>query len=244
MARLQARRLTVPFLPKTSVADRDVAVLVPAAGAGRRMGGVQKPLLELRGRPVLAWAIQPFLDHPAVVEIVVAVPADVAAAPPMWLTESPRVRVISGGETRTDSVGAALAAVSDSVRRVVIHDGARPLVRREWIDACLEVCAEGAGGVIGYPAVDTIKEVAGLTVVSTPDRSKLWQVQTPQAFPREMLERAYRERGAGDAPSDDAALVERSGGAIRVVEGGTENVKITRVEDVAVVEALLAQLKL
>ncbi len=220
----------------------DVGALVPAAGAGRRMGGVQKPFLELRGRPVLLWALQPFLDHPAVIDIVVALPHELALTPPAWLVGLPGVRVVRGGETRTDSVGAALASLIDDVHRVVVHDGARPLVRREWIDACLAACGPGRGAVIGFPVSDTIKEVdASGRVASTPDRDRLWQVQTPQAFPRELLEAAYAAPNDPGTPTDDAGLVERCGGAVHVVRGDATNVKLTRPEDVVVAEAWLSK---
>lgn len=208
------------------------------------MGGVRKPLLELAGRPVLHWALQPFLNHPDVEVVVVALPAEAAGDPPSWLVQHPRVAVVAGGATRTDSVGAALAALPPVVTRVIVHDGARPIVRQAWIDGCLEVCGRGEGAVVGYPARDTLKEVgADARIESTPDRSRLWQVQTPQAFPRALLERAYAEAGPSDAPTDDAGLVERLGASVRVVQGDATNVKITRPEDLVLAEALLEQVK-
>ena len=96
--------------------------------------------------------------------------------------------------------------------------------------------------MIGYPAVDTIKEVGeGNRVTGTPDRSRLWQVQTPQAFPRDLLERAYRERTDRATPTDDAGLVERCGGIVQLVHGDASNLKLTRPEDLAIAEAWLAQ---
>lgn len=206
------------------------------------MGGVRKPLLELAGRPVLEWALQPFLDHAEVDVVVVALPAEAAAEPPSWLVQHPRVKVVAGGATRTDSVGAALDALPAHVKVVMVHDGARPVVRPEWIDRCLDVCRNGEGAVVGYPARDTLKEVgAGDRIEGTPDRSRLWQVQTPQAFPRTLLERAYAEASPSDAPTDDAGLVERLGAPVRVVRGDATNVKITRPEDLALAEVLIVQ---
>lgn len=205
------------------------------------MGGVRKPLLEIHGRPVLAWALQPFLDHPDVTQVVVALPAGLAADPPVWLSAHPVVTLVEGGASRTASVGTALNALGPDVRRVIVHDGARPIVRREWIDTCLAAASEGFGAVIGYPAVDTIKEVSDDgRVTGTPDRSRLWQVQTPQAFPRELLDQAYAQVAPLGAASDDAALVEKVGGVVRLVLGGTENVKITHPGDVVRAEVLLS----
>ncbi len=215
---------------------------MPAAGAGRRMGGVRKAFLELDGQPILLRAIRPFLETSGVECVVVALPPDQAARPPAWLTGAdPRVRVVAGGATRGESVAAALAALPPAVEVVLVHDGARPLVTRGLVERCLRAAAAGRAVVAGVPAVDTLKEVdASGQVVRTPPRGRYWHAQTPQAFPRRLLERAYRRaRENGVEGTDDASLVELLGGEVEMVEGSPCNLKVTRPEDLILAKRLL-----
>lgn len=215
-----------------------VGVAVPAAGQGRRMGGVRKAFLELEGEPVLVHALRPFLARDEVVAVAVALSPEDAEDPPEWLAAlDPRVRVVPGGATRTESVRRAVRALPDGLRVVVVHDAARPLVRPDVVARCIELAAAGEGAVAGVPAVDTLKETDETGVVSrTLDRSRIWQAHTPQAFPAAWALEAYQDGGEA---TDDAALVERLGGRIRMVDGGRWNLKVTRREDVPVAEALL-----
>ena len=215
---------------------------MPAAGAGRRMGGIRKAFLELDGQPILLRAIRPFLETRGVECVVVALPPDQAAHPPAWLTGAdPRVRVVAGGATRGDSVAAAVAALPPAVEVVLVHDGARPLVARGLVERCLRAAAAGRAVVAGVPAVDTLKEVdASGRVVRTPPRGRYWHAQTPQAFPRPLLERAYRRaRENGVEGTDDASLVELLGGEVEMVEGSPRNLKVTRPEDLILAGCLL-----
>lgn len=216
-----------------------VGVAVPAAGSGRRMGGVRKPFLELAGEYVLVRALRPFLADERVERVVVALaPAD-AASPPEWLVDlDPRIRVVAGGATRGASVATCLQAIPDDVHVIAVHDAARPLVDEEVVRRCLDVAASGVGAVAGCPAVDTMKIVdEGAYIRSTPDRSTLWHAHTPQVFPAEALRRAY---GSGETgATDDAALVEGEGVRVRMIDDGGLNPKITRPADLGVVEAIL-----
>jgi len=219
-----------------------VAVLIPAGGAGRRMGGVHKPMLDIAGTPMLLRSITPFLQRSDVARVIVALPSDVAAEPPAWLTQDARVSVVAGGAERGDSVRNALAALDDDADVVLVHDAARPLVTHAIIERCIHAAAGGRAAVAAVPVVDTIKEVdAGGRITATPDRRRLWAAQTPQAFPVAMLRRAH-ERAAQEriGATDDAALVARYGDEAIVVEGAPDNIKITTPADVAIVEALLA----
>lgn len=212
---------------------------MPAAGSGRRMGGARKPFLELDGEPVLVHALRPFLAHPDVVAVVVALAPPDAAEPPGWLTGlDDRIQVVAGGDTRAESVARALEVLPADLDVIAVHDAARPVVTEATVAACVEVAASGVGAVAGCPAVDTMKEVDGDgRIVGTPDRSRLWRAHTPQVFPAPVLRRAYAGV-LGDA-TDDASLVERAGGVVRMVDGGAWNLKVTRPEDVPVAEALL-----
>lgn len=216
-----------------------VGIAVPAAGAGRRMGGVRKPFLELAGEPVLLHALRPFLAEERVVSVVVALAPDDASSPPPWIVAlDERIRVVAGGETRTDSVRAALSAIPADVDILGVHDAARPLLTADVVGRCIDVAEQGHGAVAGSPAVDTLKEVGpDGAIVSTPDRTRFWHAHTPQVFPAALLRRAYE--AGGMSATDDAALVERVGGGIRMVDDGPSNMKVTRPEDVAVAEAVL-----
>lgn len=216
-----------------------VGVAVPAAGSGRRMGGVRKPFLELRGEPVLVHALRPFLADPRVVAVSVALGEADAADPPSWLTGlDPRIRVVRGGATRAESVRAALEALPADVDVIAIHDAARPLVTREVVSRCVDVAVSGEGAVAGCPAVDTMKEVDGAgRVEGTPDRTRLWHAHTPQVFPAAVVRRAYAGR-LGSA-TDDASLVEGSGTPVRMVDGGPTNLKVTRPDDLLLADAVL-----
>ncbi len=227
-------------VPDPGPGGAPVGVVVPAAGAGRRMGGVKKTFLELRGVPVLLHALRPFLARGDVVSVVVALAPEDAAEPPDWLAGAdPRLHLVSGGATRSDSVRAGLAALPASVGVVLIHDGARPLVTGTVIDQCVAEARGGRGAVAGFPAVDTMKEVDDRhCIVRTPDRSRLWHAQTPQAFPRWMADEAYALQ-AGDLATDDASLVEGAGHPVIMVEAGPWNLKVTRPEDVAIADLIL-----
>lgn len=204
------------------------------------MGGARKAFLELGGEPVLVHALRPFLADARVVSVVVALSADDAARPPSWLPAlDVRIRVVAGGATRTESVRRALGALPDDVDVIAVHDAARPLVTREVVDRCIAIAAGGEGAVAGHAAVDTIKIVdEELRVVETPERARLWHAHTPQVFPAELVRVAYAS--AEEAGTDDASLVERAGGAVRMVEDGTSNLKVTRPEDLPLAESLLA----
>lgn len=218
-----------------------VAVLVPAAGAGRRMGGVRKPFIDVGGRSVLDWALSGFLDRDDVVEVVVALeggegPADIAGG-------DPRIRVVEGGDDRFGSVANALDRVESPATVIAVHDGARPFPPPGTIDECVRLAASGWGAVAGVRAVDTVKRTdAGGRIVDTPPRDALWYAQTPQVFPRELFARAVAHcRAHGIAPTDDAAMVEALGARLRMVPSSGANLKITRPEDIVIAEAFVAR---
>lgn len=218
------------------------AAVVVAGGSGRRMGAaVRKQYLEILGEPVLLRAVRPFVEHPGIGPVVVVLPAEDAGSPPSWLLDL-GVRVVAGGAERGDSVWNGLAAVPADAEVVLIHDGARPFVSSAVIDRVLAgACAGGA--IAAVSVTDTIKEVDGDRIAGTPERARLRQAQTPQGFPRALLLDVYaRARSDGAAATDDAALFERYGYPVRIVEGAPENVKITRPADLLLAEALARSL--
>ena len=217
-----------------------VALLVPAAGIGARMGGVRKPLLELGGRTVLEWALAPFLARDDVVEVVVALGIH---GPGDRLGRDKRVRAVRGGRSRFESVANAFDCLKSDATVIAVHDGARPFPPPPAIDACFRLAAAGISSVAGIPAVDTVKRVTEQgAIVETPPRRTVWYAQTPQVFPRDLFARAVEHCRAGGAPpTDDASMVEGLGVDVRMVEASAANLKITRPEDVVFAEVLIAE---
>ncbi len=207
------------------------------------MGEVFKPFLVAGGDPLLLHALRPFLRHPRVGRIALALPREIADAPPPWIRAlQERVIVVPGGETRTASVLAALEALPSNLDVVMVHDGARPLLTRALVDRVLGAVGNGAGAVAGTPAFDTLKEVGEEREVErTIDRTRVWQAQTPQAFPAAaFLENCRTAVREGTEATDDAAVFEAGGGRVRMVQGERWNLKVTVPEDLTVVEAILA----
>lgn len=232
-------------MPDAEVQGRPtLGVAIPAAGMGRRMGGKRKPLLELRGEPILLHTLRPFLAHPNVAAIVVSLAPEEYEDPPPWLMDFGRdVELVLGGTSRGESVGNALKALPASVDLVAVHDAARPLVTGEILDRCIDAVAENRGAVAGWPAVDTLKQVGeGGKIQTTLPRNEVWHAQTPQVFPRDLLIRAYdHAEESGISDTDDSALVERVGGEVVMVEGSPWNLKVTLPQDLPLAEFLLGK---
>ena len=226
-----------------------ITAIVVAGGTGERLGvSGGKQLALVAGRPVLSWSLLALERSGRVDGIVLVCPRQrhdeyrlTAVAP---LAMGIPVVFAPSGDTRQESVASGLAATPDHAELILVHDGARPLVTpilvADVIDA-LEGAELAAGVVVGQPSVDTLKLVDGNRVLSTPERSRFWTVQTPQVFRARNLREAYaRAETEGFCGTDDASLVERSGELVLVMEGPRDNVKITVVEDLALVEAALA----
>lgn len=217
------------------------AAVVLGGGSGERMGngGTRKQYLELGGEPILLRAIRPMLTHPEIEWVVVALPAEDVRTPPFPMPAG--VMVVAGGAQRGDSVRRALEAVPEEAEVVVIHDGARPLVSRAVVERTLRAVAPGTGAIAAIPVTDTLKRASKEGVITdTVDRRDLWRAQTPQAFPRDLIVGAYRRaEEEGVAATDDAALVERYGGRVVVVEGAASNIKVTVAEDLTLAALLL-----
>ncbi len=220
------------------------AVIVPAAGRGERLGpGAPKALRTLAGQPILLHAVRNLATARDIDMIVVAVPEDSVEESRALLAgiELPLV-IVSGGETRQDSVARALLALPSEVDVVLVHDAARPLVPSEVVDRVAAAVRAGAPAVIPtLGVVDTIKEVdADGVVQATLDRSRLHAVQTPQGFVRDVLQTAHAASDGADA-TDDAGMVERMGVKVHVVPGHEEAFKITRPLDLVLAEAILVR---
>lgn len=194
---------------------------------------------------MLLRAIRPFAAHPDVCGLAVVLPPEMVAAPPAWLRElsGPTLRLVAGGAERSGSAMAGVAALGSECAIVLVHDAARPFVDRAVIDAVVERAREGKGAVPALPVGDTLKEAAapeqGGAISRTVPRDGLWRAQTPQGFPRRMLEQAYAAaRSAGHGATDDAALVEATGAPVTLVLGSEQNFKVTTAHDFRLAEWL------
>ena len=224
--------------------SRTCAIIL-AAGSGLRMGSeVAKQFRSLAGRPVLAHTLDAFESAESVDCVAIVARAE----------EIDRCRdevvdrfgfekvfaVVEGGKERQDSVAEGLKEASDNAEVIVIHDGVRPLIRSAQIDAVVAVGSRDGAAVLAVLVSSTIKGVEDGWVQETLDRSRLWSVQTPQAFRADVIRKAHEEaRRDGFLGTDDAALVERIGEPVRVVEGRWDNLKLTTQEDFEMAEQIV-----
>ena len=225
-------------------AARDVGVVIVAGGSSTRTGGEElKQLRWVAGKPMLLHSLQTFMARPDVVSVVVVLPARYAGDPPPWIFQCDvdRLMIAPGGATRQQSVANGLDDLPDEAAIILVHDAARPLVDDGTIDRVVAAARAGEGAIAALPVVDTLKEVnAAGRIVRTVPRAGLWRAQTPQGFPRGVIVRAHREaRAARIDATDDAALCERLGIAVRVVRGSERLLKVTEEADFARAEALL-----
>ncbi|MEU2051716.1 2-C-methyl-D-erythritol 4-phosphate cytidylyltransferase [Streptomyces bungoensis] len=233
-----------------------VAAVIPAAGRGVRLGpGAPKALRALSGTPMLIHAVHALAASRHVSLVVVVAPPEGAAEAKTLLDahalpERTGFLVVPGGDTRQESVRLGLDALPPEYEIVLVHDAARPLVPVDTVDAVIEAVRDGAPAVVpALPLADTVKEVEPAAtpgdpepVLSTPDRSRLRAVQTPQGFDRATLVRAH-ETVTGDV-TDDASMIERLGLTVVAVPGHEEAFKVTRPLDLVLAEAVLARRRL
>ena len=218
------------------------AVIV-AAGTASRMGGIDKVMAPLSNDPLIVHSVRTFQTCDAIKEIVIVTRSDLLVPIADMCHQFDKVRaVIVGGNSRPESVKRGLGALSDKVKLVAIHDGARPLISWQVIDRTVR-CANSYGSAApAVPVKDTIKVVRGGIVESTPDRSTLRAVQTPQVFDLDLLKCALAKAEADDvAITDDCSAVELLGMSVRMVEGEERNLKVTTPLDLKIAELLLEE---
>jgi len=223
-----------------------VSALILSAGQGKRMGGrVSKQLLEIEGRPLLAYTLAKFHEHPLIEDIIVVTRAEEMSYCQEEIIEKYNFtkvkKVVLGGKERQDSVYQGLLALAPETKWVVVHDGVRPLVTSEVITRVLNTALAKGSAIAAVPAKDTIKMVSDeQMVLKTLPRQTLWHVQTPQVFKKEILVRAYEEASASSlTATDDASLVEHLGVPVFVVQGDYNNLKITTPEDLIIFREML-----
>lgn len=222
-------------------------LLVPAAGSGTRLGqGVPKALVPLEGKPLLVRTLERFVPLGLHRGAVVTVPAEHREAFREALEGAfpdADLRLVDGGAERQDSVARGLDALDDDAEIVVIHDAARPFISADSIRASIDGAATHGAATVAVPCIDTILEAdSEAFLVHTPDRSRLWACQTPQTFRVSVIREAHAAaRAQGFTATDDATLVRRTGGRVRLVRGTALNFKLTTPIDWALAECVLRE---
>lgn len=219
------------------------AVILPAAGKSTRFSQQRKKVfVDLKGRPVWVRTAEQFVNRDDVVQTILVVSPDDLE----WFKEKFRpnlafmdVEVVTGGVERADSVKNGLARVRSDVDFVAVHDAARPLIVKEWIDQVFKAAAQHDAAILATPVTSTLKRVnANHLITATVPRTDLWAAQTPQVFRRQILLDAYAKQGKLH-PTDEAELVEQTGQTVKVVPGSPLNIKITTQDDFRIAEHLL-----
>lgn len=214
------------------------AAVVVAAGSGSRAGGGKQWRL-LGGKPVLRWSVEALLQAGAEDVVVVVSPGSEAEAAEA-LKGLTSWRAVAGGAARTDSVRAGLAALGGPEDRpVLVHDAARPFLSAAVIARCVKALDEADGALPALPVADSLRRATDGIVSGAVEREALWRAQTPQAFRLKTLTDAFAAWPAGETATDEATVVERAGGRVRIVEGDARLMKLTYPEDFAMAEALI-----
>ena len=227
-----------------------VGMIIPAAGIGSRMGGsVKKQHLMLKGKTILRRTLESLVEDSVCDEVILVVGSDEVdglyeVITCEWHLDL-KLKVISGGKNRQESVERGLS-VLEEVDYVFVHDGVRPFAKKSWLPDMIEILKDNRvlkGVSVGKPVTDTLKEVSDKHIAEkTLDREKLWSVQTPQLFLYDALKQAHQS-AIEDCytGTDDASLIERNGGLVKLVYFGDENIKLTTPFDMVIAEAILNQ---
>jgi len=218
-------------------------VIIVAAGSGKRLNAkVPKAFVLIKGRPLLVYCLKVFNEHPDIDGIVLVAVKDHLKAFQRLASSFKKVRaVLAGGIMRSDSVKCGLKALLPDTDIVLVHDAARPLVDKAMIDRLLGSLKKNKAAIAGVPVKCTVKKIdrKTLDIQETPARDLLWEAQTPQGFHKEILIKAHEKKYKEEA-TDDAMLVERMGGKVRMVMGDYRNIKVTTPEDIILAKQLLS----
>jgi len=221
-------------------------VIIAAAGTGSRMkAGINKQFIPLLGRPMLSYTLEAFQKNPDIHSIIlVAGKEEISYCKENIINKygiTKADKLVYGGDTRQESVMKGIAELAADCDIVLVHDGARPIVKQQLIKACIEGARLYGAVSAGVPIKETIKIIGAENFVEyTPSREKVWLTQTPQAFRRHILEEAHRNaKERGIVGTDDAYLVELLGCKVRMIESYYENIKVTTPEDLITAETLL-----
>jgi 2-C-methyl-D-erythritol 4-phosphate cytidylyltransferase len=219
--------------------------IIVAAGSGTRFNSEKpKQFIEVHGKPLIVHTMERF-EHASSIDSIVVVLAKERIDEFESLMENSRFRklhrVVPGGAERAESVRNGLDAVPTETAIVAVHDGARPLVSPDEIDATVNAAAESGAACLVAPVTDTIKTVRGGEITATLDRTQLRRALTPQAFRTEVLRAAFENVELSDSVTDECYLVEKLGHPIAIVEGSSRNIKITHPDDLKMAELFLSR---
>ncbi len=224
--------------------------IIVAAGIGKRMGlDISKQFLKINNKHIIAYTLEKFANVDEVDEIILVTKADFINYCNEKIlknyTINKPIRIVEGGKERQESVFKGLMSIEDKNSIVLIHDGVRPFVEEKDIFRTIESAWEQGTGVLGVPAKDTIKICNSNNIVeSTPDRSKLWYIQTPQTFKYDLIYKAHESASnEGFLGTDDAMLAERMGVPVKIIEGSYNNIKITTIEDITISKIILENIE-
>ena len=220
--------------------EQTYRVVIPAAGAGKRMGADRnKLMLMLRDRSIIEWTLDVFEADPLCEEIILAInPAEQVWFEQVTERYATAVRLVAGGRERQESVLRGLEVIA-TPGIVLIHDGARPFIEQAAIHAVVAAAVEHKAAILAVPVKDTVKRITGATIVETVPRDELMAAQTPQAFDLETIRTVHQKAAEHYLGTDDASLIEWDGGKVTLVTGQYENIKVTTPDDLWFGEAIL-----
>lgn len=232
------------FKKKPKIKPHITAIIV-AAGSGARMGAdIPKQFIEVGGRPILAYTLDKFQSSDRIDEIVIVTRSDsiLLCKSIVDMYGFTKVSVITeGGATRQQSVKSGLSQMSQDAGYVLVHDGARPMINPDTIEKCVDAVIEHKASAVGVPMKDTVKySDNGKFITKTVDRSRLWLIQTPQAFEKKLISDCHdKALSEGFEATDDCMLAEHFDISVALVEGEYENIKVTSPSDIFIMEGLL-----
>ncbi|MDP8170039.1 2-C-methyl-D-erythritol 4-phosphate cytidylyltransferase [Pasteurella skyensis] len=221
---------------------RQITAIIPASGVGSRMNAdIPKQYLQLQGKTILAHSIEPFLQHPQIHNVIVAVSPEDTFYSNLTILKSDKVQIVYGGKTRAESVFNALQIVDDT-NWALVHDAARPCLKRSDLDKILQINDEN-GAILATITTDTIKRTNKENrIISTEDRCSLWRALTPQFFNAGLLKKALINAFEQNLTvTDEASAMELLGYSPLLIQGRSDNLKITHSEDLALAEFYLAK---
>lgn len=228
---------------------RHCSVIIPAAGQGKRMGtNIKKQYLKIGDKPIILHTIEKFIKLPSIDEVIVVIAKeDIEYFNNQILKHSDfkhKIKITAGGKERQESVYNGLMTISDNTEFVLIHDAARPFVSEKDINKLIEATIIYGACVLGVKVKDTIKIADEENYIcNTPDRNKLWAIQTPQGFKKDIILEAHKKAKEDNyIGTDDGVLAERLGYRVKIIEGNYENIKITTAEDLLIGETIIKNL--
>ena len=224
---------------------KSCGAVIVAAGTASRMGGIDKVMAPIGGEPMIVHTVRAFQNCDAIRQIIVVTRQDLIVPIMDLCHEFDKVlAVMVGGSSRQESVEIGLGALSSDMKLVAVQDGARPLITDAVIDRTVRAAHTYGAAAPAVPVKDTIKEVRGGIVASTPVRSTLRAVQTPQVFDVDLLKGALKKaKDDGAEVTDDCSAVERMGMSVKIVEGDERNIKVTTPMDLRIAEILLEEMQ-